>query len=434
MGLGIFFFWKLFKLTLTCNGGDGGGSGGSGDGGDSDASDNGGCTASDPTGASSGGYGTNSSDPTQISSISGPMVTSTTVTDNTVADDNSNNNINDLSNEGWGNPLAHTRSINTNIAPPTVTEFDSNMNVESVTTNTISKTFNGGYEITSNRVTTGYLDDDLDSINVTKYSANGQQISSFTGGTIASHLADMGLSGEEAISGEAIGKVVVSALLGVGQTELALSAVSALTQILGVTGVISQNEYDNATMAIGIASAMLGAYHTIQTISEVTSTFGYMNATQKALAIGISALSIKNTIGSFQAINDKYGIEPSEVNTADIANINFGDNNSFLQNYEQTIKYTKERQLSYGTNPSNWQLIDRMAGSYLFDAFLAGSQFFNATIKPTQIMCSVGSQYVIPVFAKQSFLEEDYLASLDDFNQISSVYEQDNNIIFSIKI
>ena len=403
----MFLLWKLFKNFLYCSWSDGGS-------GDDGSSDDGGFGGDDGFGGGYGDYG----------GFAGGG-SAADVTGNAEQNAGMGADIGfggDTIGGGYG-----SLGVNTNIAPATETTFNSNMDVTSVTTNTISAE-PSGYSITSNTVTTGYLDTNFDHISVEhfgKYGGFNTSMASVTGGTVASHLYGIGLSAQEAITAEAISKVAIGGLLGISSIGLAISVTQAAAQVFGAYGALSQKEYDNINMAVGIASAMLGALHTMQTISAITTTFGYMTTTQKALAVAISALSIKNTISSFQAISEKYGVEPSEVNIADIANIDFGDDSSITGFYEKIIKYTKEQQLSYGTNPSNWQLIDKMAGSLMFDIFMAGGILFNSAIKPTQILGSVGSKYKIPLYAKYLFSQEDYLKTTEVFNVINKIYEPD---------
>ena len=261
----------------------------------------------------------------------------------------------------------------------------------SQTVNGVTYGYSFGVNTFSENQVTGWFDNSLDKMYARAYGINTPTVE---GGTIASHLLGLGLSPTEAITAEAIAKVGIGILLGASTVSIGLSVAKGLTQVLGVTGTISKQEFDNINMAIGIAGAMVGLMHTMETISTVTSFYSYTNTTQKALAIAVIALSIKNNINTFQAISEKYGVTPSEINIADIASIDF-DSDILVTNYEKLIKIKAVKyNLVYGKRPNEWEVVDRMAGSVMFDMFMAGGNF-SADQDFSQLKASVGGNYIL---------------------------------------
>jgi len=411
----MFLLWKLLKLTLTCNWSDGGSGSDDGDGGFGDDGFGGDSGYGDYGGFAGGG------------SAAG-------ITGNAEQNAGMGDGIGfggDTVGGGYG-----TAGVNTNIAPATQIEFNTNFDIVATTTFGIQGFLNG-YTVTANRVTSGYLDTDFDSltqINFGKFGGLDVSKATVSGGTIASHLYGLGLTAPEAISAEAIGTTVVGMLLGVSPLSLGISIAQASAQTLGAYGMLSQAEYSNVQMAIGIASAMAGALHTMEAISTITSNFGYMNVTQKALALTVSAISIKNTISSFQRLSEKYGIEPTDINIADIANLELNGDSSLIQNYEKLLRQQNFKKLSYATKPNEWEIVDKMAGSVMFDAFMAGGDLFSPITEPTQVMASVGKNYSISNYSKHSILEEDFLETTTKFYGLNKTYEQNENFSFSINI
>ena len=225
----MFLLWKLFKNSLYCSWSDGGS-------GDDGSSDDGGFGGDDGFG---GGYG-------EYGGFAGGG-SAAGITGNAEQNAGMGADIGlggDTIGGGYG-----SLGVNTNIAPATETTFNSNMEVTSVTTHAISAE-PGGYSITSNTVTTGYLDTDFDHISIEhfgKYGGFNTNIASVTGGTVASHLYGLGLSVQAAIISEAIVNIAVALIspspLGV-TFEVAKVGLESLGKIAGVLGIADQKDID----------------------------------------------------------------------------------------------------------------------------------------------------------------------------------------------
>ena len=76
-----------------------------------------------------------------------------------------------------------------------------------------------------------------------------------------------------------------------------------------------------------------------------------------------------------------------------------------------------------------------MAGSVMFDMFMAGENF-SADQDFSQLKASVGGNYILSNYAKQTILQEDFLSQINDFTRLNKVYEPndyiDNQIINTI--
>jgi len=304
-------------------------------------------------------------------------------------------------------------TLNTDIAPATEYEYSYDMDLKSVTTHAFGKV---GDDITieSNRVTTGYLDFDFDSLTVT----NTKSYTSLSSGSLASHLYSQGVPASVAIGLESLATIAAGALIGAPAIATIASAVVAVSKQAALTGVISFEAQQQIEFTVAILQFAYGVFTTIQTLETLASVSGYLTSTGKLAAVAVTAISLYSVYDQFttlQAMANAMGINTSDINASDLAGFDMsvdreGDSGhqfpSVEQSFQNLVKWKALHNITSGKeSPLDAEdVFDKMAGGVLYNAFFGGGIFFHPLQQQEQNMAAVGYDTVFEAAAMPALL------------------------------
>ena len=255
----------------------------------------------------------------------------------------------------------------------------------------------------------------ITSDSITASTADGGQLS---GGFVASNLSTYtGISASASIATTSVAQAVFGMVLG-----KPIASISPTAKALQALGIIDEKT-SKTLQAVGLtASFMQGAINGIEAFEnlETARQYGVINDLQAGILASLNSYSMYNNYNSFSKNMSALGFNNTTVDMADFGMSFDGDGNGYYNgveinetNFANTVNsFIYYLNYKYQEN-DNTMSYDKMAGSIFFDNFMAGGDLYNPmNLIGGSLNASVGRDFTITTFAKQSILQNDYIGTV----------------------
>lgn len=379
------------------------------DGGDSDGPDGPGSSGGDGGDGSSDGMGHGSMD----AGAGGPGGPGSAAAGGGVSPGMGGTGDGDNGDSGGG-------ALSTSISPTTEYEYNTDLDLVSITTNTFRDTPDG-LAIDSNRTTTGYLDFDFDSLTTT-YKTTPATIKS---GTLASHLYDMGISAPTAHTIEATIEAGIAIALGKPIAAIAPTALALQAQ-----GIIDAKTSQSIQAVGAVASFGMGFINGMQALDAINEakSLGAIDNVSAALMAGATLFSMYSGFMGFSEKMGSLGFSPSPGDLSDFGVSSSGDGDVYIGGTKITFANIQGHMSAFALYMAKKNRADslksdiygHMAGSLFYNSFAAGGDLFDPSISPiTNHLAAVGKDTHFSSYTKMSFLQNDFIGvAVNPYNTV----------------